>query len=90
MRLKLKVVPGASRSEIVGWLGDRLKVRVAAPPEKGKANSMVESLVAEALQLPGGSVCVISGTTSQHKILEVHGVSAAQLAQKLGQPEGAV
>ncbi len=51
-RFKLKVVPGASRSEVTGWLGDRLKVRVCAPSENGKANVAVETLVAQALNLP--------------------------------------
>lgn len=37
-RLSLKLVPGSSRDEVVGWLGDSLKVKVKAPPEKGRAN----------------------------------------------------
>ena len=41
----LKVVPGASRSQVMGLLGDRLKVRVAAPPEQGKANAAVCALL---------------------------------------------
>ncbi len=44
--LKVKVVPGASRTQLSGWLGDMLKVRVSAPPEKGKANAAVEALLA--------------------------------------------
>lgn len=47
IEIKLKVVPGASRSQIVGILGDRLKVKVAAPPEDGKANRAVVELLAE-------------------------------------------
>lgn len=43
--LRLKVVPGASRSRVVGLLGDRLKVQVAAPPEAGKANAAVIDLL---------------------------------------------
>lgn len=43
----VKVVPGASRSALGGELGDRIKVRVSAPPEGGKANRAVEELLAE-------------------------------------------
>ena len=46
-RLSLKFVPGSSRDEIVGWLGDSLKVKLKAPPEKGRANETVIALLAE-------------------------------------------
>lgn len=45
MKLVLKVIPGASREGIAGWLGDTLKVRVTALPEGGKANRAVETIV---------------------------------------------
>lgn len=86
-KLELKVVPGASRSEIAGWLGDKLKVRVAAPPEKGKANAQVEALLAKALGLPSGSVYISAGKTSQYKLASVEGLSAEQVEQKLGAPK---
>jgi len=44
-----QAVPGASRSGIAGVLGDRLKVRISAPPEAGKANDAICELIAQAL-----------------------------------------
>jgi len=82
-RLRVKVVPGASRSKIVGWLNDELKVRVTAPPERGKANSAVEHLIAAALQLSSGAVKIVAGSSSSHKIIEVQGLSASELRNKL-------
>ncbi|MEH6608805.1 MAG: DUF167 domain-containing protein [Halioglobus sp.] len=83
-KLKVKVVPGSSQSEVSGWLGDLLKVRVAAQPEKGKANSAVVSLLAKSLGLSKKNVSVTSGKTSQQKVIEVHGLSIAQIKRKLG------
>ena len=82
-RLRVKVIPGASRNEIAGWLGDALKVRVSAPPERGRANAAVETTLSEALGLPAKSVRVVSGTTSQRKIVEVAGLSESEVREKL-------
>jgi len=82
-RLKLKVVPGASRSGIAGWLGDALKVRVAAPPEKGKANSAVESVVARALQLPDCDVRIVSGHASPRKVIQINDLSLEEVRERL-------
>jgi len=84
VRLKLKVVPGASRSEVSGWLGDALKIRVSAPPEKGKANTAVEALLCQVLNLPAGAARVVSGSSSQRKIIEIHGLSISEIRQRLG------
>ncbi len=82
-RLKVKVVPGASRTRVVGWLGDALKVRVSAPPEKGKANAAVAAVVAEALGLPAGSVAVVSGKSSPRKQLEIRGLGRQEIVRRL-------
>jgi len=75
-RLKVKAVPGASRSEIVGKLGEALKIRVAAPPEGGKANHEIVDLVAAKLGLSLNQVAVLSGQSSPAKVLSVEGLSA--------------
>ncbi|HNR22342.1 MAG TPA: DUF167 domain-containing protein [Steroidobacteraceae bacterium] len=87
-RLQVKVVPGASRDSIAGWLGDALKVRVSAPPEKGKANAAVEALLAEALGVAPPSVRIVAGQSSARKQVEVAGLTAAQIRERLEESSG--
>ncbi|HXX95431.1 MAG TPA: DUF167 domain-containing protein, partial [Planctomycetota bacterium] len=63
MRLSLKVVPKSSRDRIVGWVGDRLKVQVTAPPERGRANQAVLALLAGVLELPASRIRLVAGET---------------------------
>ena len=74
-RLSLKVVPGSSRDEIVGWLGDSLKVKVKAPPEKGRANEAVVALLADHLGVDPSSITVVSGHGSPAKVVAVEGMA---------------
>jgi uncharacterized protein (TIGR00251 family) len=75
--IRVKAVPGASRDEIAGTVGDRLKVRVSAPPEGGKANKAICKLVAEALAVKARQVTVARGQSSPAKTLRVTGIDAA-------------
>lgn len=82
-RLHVKVVPGASQTEVSGWLGDALKIRVAAQPEKGKANAAVVLVLAKSLGLLEKNISVLSGKTSQHKVVEIQGLSDDQIKHML-------
>ena len=82
-RLKVKVVPGASRTEIVGRLGEALKVRVAAPPEGGKANQEVVALLAAKVGLPFAAVSVVSGHASASKVVAFQGLDEVALRARL-------
>lgn len=84
VRIALKVVPGAKRDEIAGPLGDRLKVRVAAPPEDGKANKAVCAVIAAALGIKPKSVSVVIGLASPEKIVRVEGVEESEVRRRLG------
>ena len=84
-RLSVKVVPGASQSKIAGLLGDSVKIRVQAPPEKGKANEAVLSLLAKFLGVSVNQLSICTGHTSANKVIEVQGVSDAELTTKLSQ-----
>jgi len=80
VELRLKVVPGASRSAVAGPLGDRLKVRVAAPPADGRANRAVEELLAG---LTGRSCAIIAGHGTPLKTALVAGGEAAAVRAAL-------
>lgn len=82
--LPVKVVPGSRREEIVGWLGERLKVKVAAPPEDGRANEAVCRLIAKKLGVGGREVAVVSGHARPEKTLRIEGVAPEALASRLG------
>jgi uncharacterized protein len=77
----LLVVPNASRREIVGIHGDRVKIRVAAPPEKGKANKAVVDLVRD--ETGASRVEVVSGHSARAKTVEVWGVDLRAVRERL-------
>jgi uncharacterized protein (TIGR00251 family) len=73
IRLRVKAVPGASRDAIAGVLGDRLKIRVAAPPEGGRANEAILRLLANAFDVAKADVGLVAGATSRDKTFEIAG-----------------
>jgi len=75
------VVPGASRDEIIGDHHGAIKIRVTAPPEKGKANKAVARLLAQ--RLPGHRVTIVSGETGRRKQVLIEGVTPEAVAAVL-------
>jgi len=83
VRLNVKVVPGASRTRLVGRYGQGIKVQVAAPPEGGKANAAVIALLAQVLDVATNAVEIAAGHGSPRKVLLIHGLDPAALQAKL-------
>lgn len=81
--LPIKVIPSSSRDGIAGWLGDTLKVRVTAPPERGKANAAVERVIAAALGVHKDCARIRSGLTSARKVIEITGLSEAEVRRRI-------
>jgi len=79
----VKVVPGASRTAVAGLLDGRLKVRVASPPEKGRANRCLCEFLAGQLGVRKAEVRVIAGQASPIKTIRVLGISADSVIEKL-------
>ncbi|MBA2615902.1 MAG: DUF167 domain-containing protein [Actinobacteria bacterium] len=82
-RFSVVVSPGAGRTEVVGRLGDAWKVRVAAPPERGRANAELAALLAEILGVPRRDVTVVAGGASRRKVVEVDGLEAGEAERRL-------
>jgi hypothetical protein len=80
--------PNASRARIVGRRGEAVKVAVAAPPEKGKANRAVERLLAEALGLSASRVRIVAGAAARAKTVRIVGRDRAQIEETLKQQIG--
>ena len=83
IRLNLRVSPGAGRSAVVGRHGDAWKLRVAAPPERGRANASVVSLLATSLEIGRPDVRIVSGTVSRDKVVEIVGLTLEEAEQRL-------
>ncbi len=85
--LKVKVVSGSSRNHIAGWLGESLKIRVTAIPEKGKANDAVVSLLADTLRVPKQDVTISSRASSPRKVFKISGLSHSEIKSRLSEPD---
>lgn len=81
--IRVKAVPGASRDSIAGVLGDRLKVRVNAPPEGGKANKAICKLLAKSLKLNPSQIQIHAGHTNPEKTIKIIGCTAELLGELL-------
>jgi uncharacterized protein len=73
--LEVHVQPGAKRTEAAGRHGDRVKIRLAAPPVDGAANDELVRFVAEAFGVPRRNVTIVLGATSRQKRVRVEGAT---------------
>ena len=82
-KLTLRVSPRATRSGVVGKHGTAWKIRVAAPPEGGKANDAVLRLLADTLQVPRRDVEIVSGQGAREKIVALAGIDREEIERRL-------
>jgi len=82
--LVVQVQPRAARSEVAGWHGEALKLRLAAPPVDGAANQELVRYLAERLGLRRADVQLLSGRGGRRKRVEILGLTLAQVWDRLG------
>jgi uncharacterized protein len=78
-RLSIKVQPNAGRNEVVGSSGGIWKIKIGAPPDKGKANKELIEFLSEALGVRKDSISILKGETSHNKILAIIGMNPEEV-----------
>jgi uncharacterized protein (TIGR00251 family) len=69
--ISIKVIPNASRNEIIGWQQQTLRVKVQAPPEGGRANDAVLMLLIKATGVRKNEIHLVSGDKSRNKVIRI-------------------
>lgn len=81
--IALKVTPHAPQDAIVGWEEDRLRVKIRAVPEKGKANSHLIAFLADRLGIARSNLTIVAGETSRLKRVRIDGLDEAEVHERL-------
>ncbi|CAN5339254.1 DUF167 family protein YggU [soil metagenome] len=77
----IRVVPRASKTEIVGMLDGALKVRIASPPVDGAANSELIRFLSKQLKVTKNDISIISGETSKNKRIKIANLSKSKFEE---------
>ena len=80
----MRVVPRASKSEIVGAHDGALKVRIASPPVDGAANAELIKLLAKTFSVSKSQVEIVAGQTSKTKQVKITKLTAEKFLQLAG------
>jgi len=83
VRIALKVIPNAGKNEILGLTNGIWRLKIAAPPDKGKANKEVIKFLSDLLGLKKDNISILKGQTSHNKIVEIEGLSSEMINQRL-------
>lgn len=79
----VKVVPRSSKTAAAGILGGMLKIKLAAAPEKGKANESLVEFLADTLGVKRNTITITSGHTSPVKTIQITDITIETILQKL-------
>jgi len=81
--INVRVIPRASKSEIVGIHDGALKIRISAPPVDGAANVEIVRFLAKTFGVSKGDVFILSGETSKNKRIKIENLSKSSFEEKI-------
>jgi len=76
-RLSLHVHAGAKKSEIIGIIGERLKIKVASPPVDGSANKEIIRFFAKLIRLRKNQIEITQGEFGKFKVISIDALQEA-------------
>jgi uncharacterized protein len=82
-RLAVKITPNAGRNELTGLKEGILHIKIAAPPDKGKANKELVDFLSDMLGVRKSTILIIKGQTRRNKVISVESLSSEQILKRL-------
>ena len=82
-RIAVRVYPNAARNEVAGFADGVLRVKISAPPVKGKANKELITFLSGAIGVSKSRVGIIKGHTARNKVITIHGLSREDVMRRL-------
>ena len=82
--ITIQIQPNAKRNEVVGFEEGVLRVKIAAPPVKGKANKELIDFLSQLIGVSKSSITIEKGLTSRRKVIAIEGLSQTQILERLG------
>lgn len=82
-RILVKIQPGASKNEVVGFTCDILRINIAAPPVRDKANKELIEFLGDVLGISKSRISIIKGHTSRNKVIAFEGMRGEDIIKRL-------
>jgi len=82
-KIAVQITPSASKNEIIGMQNDVLRIKISAPPVKGKANKELIDYLSHLLGISKDRLEIVKGHTSKNKLISIDGLSKVSILEKL-------
>jgi uncharacterized protein (TIGR00251 family) len=85
-KISVKVQPNAGKNQVVALVNGVWKIKIGAPPDKGKANQELIEFLSDILQVRKGSITILRGQTSHTKVILIEELLEDEVRRKLLPP----
>ena len=82
-KVSVKVLPNAGKNEVSGLTNGVWRIKIAAPPDKGKANKELIKFLSDILGLKKDHVIILKGQTSHNKLIAIDGLTQEEIISRL-------